>query len=102
MFVSFKVTKDDAKVIDQIVDRAMQEIGIRALGGVDHGRTGVSMDITAVHASDQPLRLSELLGADSFNFSHDICGIVLHIDRKTGRTRDCFVPRFGVQGSPGL
>ena len=51
------------------------------------------MDITAAHI-DVPMRLDELLEADAENFAHDIGGIVRHIDRDTGKLKDCFVPRF--------
>ena len=40
------------------------------------------------------LRLNELLEADDFNFSHDICGIQNNIDRTTKTFMNCFVPRF--------
>jgi hypothetical protein len=54
----------------------------------------LTMDITAVHANGNPLRLADLLAADDFNFTHDVYSIVRHIDRKSGQLGDCFVPRF--------
>ncbi len=41
-----------------------------------------------------PLRLADLLAADDFNFAHDVFGIMRHIDRRTGRLDNHFVPRF--------
>jgi hypothetical protein len=40
------------------------------------------------------LRLNELLGADDFNFAHDIVGIVNNIDRNNPTEFNYFVPRF--------
>lgn len=40
------------------------------------------------------LRLNELLGADDFNFAHDIVGIVNNIDRNNPTEFNYFVPRY--------
>ena len=40
------------------------------------------------------LRLEDWLEADDFNFAHDWYGIRKHIDRRTGKMENCFVPRF--------
>lgn len=50
-------------------------------------------ELTIVHET-RGLRLGELFAADEFNFMHDICGIRVHLDRITGKLKDCFVPRF--------
>jgi hypothetical protein len=91
--IRFAVAKHDAAIISQIVDRA-QVIARR--WRVPFDRTGAMMDITAVHVNDCPLRLEELASADDFNFVHDVFGVFRHIDRSTGRLRDCFVPRYAV------
>lgn len=86
--VSFDVTTADAKLIQKIVDRAVK---MELLAG---DRTDLVMDLEAVHANGTPLRLAELLAADTFNFAHDINGIQKHIDRETGGLRNHFLPRF--------
>jgi hypothetical protein len=53
----------------------------------------IEMDVTACHLNGNLLDLKRLLGADDFNFSHDLVGINKHLDRKTGKLKDCFVPR---------
>ena len=53
----------------------------------------LNMDIIAAHI-DSPLKLSELLEADEFNFAHDVYGINRHIDRETGEMNNCFLPRY--------
>ncbi len=40
------------------------------------------------------LRLEDLLGADDFNFAHDIVGIVNNIDRNNPTEFNYFVPRY--------
>lgn len=55
------------------------------------------MDLTAVHANGNPMRLADLLAADDFNFAHDIVGISRFLDRNTGRLTDCFSPRFSAR-----
>jgi hypothetical protein len=88
---SFSTSAEDAKLIRLIVDRAMEHRGAVA-AGLD--RMCLSMDITAAHCNGNPLRLLELLNADAFNFTHDVFGIVRHIDRETGKLGGCFRPRF--------
>lgn len=56
-------------------------------------RLEILMDLQAVHYHTK-LDLKGLAEADDFNFAHDIGGIARHLDRKTGKLRDCFVPRF--------
>jgi hypothetical protein len=54
------------------------------------------MNVSACHASGNPLRLEELLAADDFNFAHDVFGIDRHIDRDTGTMMNCFRPRYSA------
>jgi hypothetical protein len=56
----------------------------------------LSMDITACHLNGNKLRLEDLFNADEFNFSHDILGISMNINRETGKLNNCFVPRFSA------
>ena len=53
----------------------------------------VEMDVIAVNANGCPLDLQKLLDADDFNFAHDVDGIYWHLDRNTGKLKDCFLPR---------
>lgn len=95
--VSFEVTLEDAGLIERIVKRAdvahRETIGRRM---TEDERVSLEMDLTAVHANGCPLRLQELLDADNFNFGHDVFGIARHIDRRTGKLRNHFRPRFAV------
>lgn len=96
--ISFKVTQDDADLINKIVDRLL------TMKHPDNGRRFFSqalrmdlvMDFTATHANGCALRLSELLAADEFNFAHDALGIRRHLNRKTGKLENCFLPRFAA------
>ena len=85
--VSFDVSVKDAKLISQIVVRAAS-----LLGGFE--RMELAMDLTAVHANGNRLKLAELLAAPDFDFVHDISGICRHLNRNTGFLEGCFTPRY--------
>ena len=74
------------KVVERAEQRAVEQ-------GAALDRMTTIMDIE--HADDQfNLDLAALLVADNFNFTHDVFGIINHIDRRTGLVGDCFVPRY--------
>lgn len=92
--INFKVTREEAEIILKIAERWHSLCR-------KHGRTttailDTTMDLTATHANNHPLRLQELLEADDFNFSHDVGGIYHHMNRETGKLEGCFFPRFSV------
>jgi len=80
-------TKKDFKVIERIVRR------LSAFPEFDIDEVSVRMDIMATHISGCPLDFDKLEGFDDFNFLHDMGGISEHLDRKTGKLKDCFLPR---------
>ena len=55
----------------------------------------VIFDLTSVNLHT-PLQLKELLNSDEFNFTHDVFGIINHINRETGKLENSFQPRFAV------
>ncbi len=87
--IKWDITREDALTIGAIVKRATKAGSVK-------DPLSLNMDITACHLNGCPLKLSELLNAEPFDFAHDIHGITAHIDRETGALRDCFVPRFAV------
>lgn len=87
--VSFDVSATDGQLINQIVLRATS-----LLGGFE--KLELSMDLTAVHANGNPLRLMDLLTASQFDFCHDITGIQKHLNRNTGKLENFFTPRFSA------
>lgn len=70
----------------KIAERAEREIK-----GWKHKRSSFLMDLASVPELD----LAKLLAAPMFDFAHDVCGIVRHMDRSTypGKLTDCFSPR---------
>jgi hypothetical protein len=86
--VIFGATAAEYRIISQIAKRAY-EISNGALAVMD-----TAMDLDACHSNGCPLHLADLLAADDFNFAHDVFGIRRHLDRRTGKLGDCFVPRF--------
>jgi len=81
----------DHDTIGKIAQRA---VFLYAQHDICVDRLTVLLDVTTCHSQGQPLRLDDLLGADDFNFMHDIGGINRHLDRKTGQLLDGFRPRF--------
>ena len=59
----------------------------------DRDYRDIKMDIVVTQLIC-PLRLTELLEADDTNFVHDVAGIERHLNRRTFKMEDCFVPRF--------
>lgn len=98
--VSFAVSEQDQRLIERIVERECAWRKTRAMGVTPDDRLTLLMDVTACHANGTPLRLAELLAADEFNFMHDIGGIQRHIDRKSGKLRNHFLPRFTARPTP--
>lgn len=92
MTINWIVPEEDAAIIHQIAARAAHDE--YPPGYVNAFQ--LEMDITACHANGTPLKLTELLFADHFNFIHDIDGIRQHINRRTGQLEDQFVPRYSA------
>ena len=90
--INWDLKAKDFKLIVQIAERVERDIP-----NYPDDRRTLIMDLNACHSNGCPLQLSELLTADSFDFTHDIYGIRRHIDRTTGELQDCFVPRYAAQ-----
>ena len=85
--VRFNASAGDSDLIGLIAQKAHKSFHSQTL--MDY-----IMDITAVHCNGNPLRLEDLLAADNLDFAHDVLGIANNLDRKTGKLKNCFVPRF--------
>lgn len=94
--VSFSVTPEERAVIGEIVKRAQAEGLCRGKQAPNHWYEPLSMemDLCACHANGTRLDFDRLLGANGFNFTHDIAGIARHMNRTTGQLDDHFSPRF--------
>lgn len=82
-----------AETIDKIADRA---VALYSSYGIKANRRDIILDIVCCHHHACRLRLDELLVADNVNFMHDIAGINRHLNRRTFKLEDCFLPRFAV------
>jgi hypothetical protein len=82
-------TATESIVIERIIDRAIFMFP-------DRERQDVFMDITATIMGGCRLRLDDWLASDDENFTHDLVGIELHLNRQTFRLGDCFLPRFAT------
>jgi len=92
MILNWNVSKSDHDLIERIVERAIAGHKFPASEELT-----LMMDLTALQANGTPLRLRDLLDFPAFDFTHDIYGIVRHIDRNTGQLGGCFVPRCAIQ-----
>lgn len=90
---SFVVTRDEALLINKIVDRARELYKKYHPDYPAPDALELNMDITACHANGCPLNLEKLLGFPDFDFAHDVFGIQEHLNRRTGGLMDCFLPR---------
>jgi hypothetical protein len=81
-----KIGDHELRLIDAITVRAH-------VWFQDREARDLRMDIIATHLIC-PLRLQEMLDADDSNFVHDIAGIERHLNRRTFKLEDCFLPRF--------
>ena len=93
-YASFAVgNKEEVRTINKIAHRA---VAMAASAGIEYPVMDADMDITACHVNGCPLKLDALLAADEFNFAHDVFGIRRHINRRTGKLENCFLPRFSA------
>lgn len=101
--ISFRTSNAEFETIQRIADRAVS----LDRKFCDHARDRTPrqefvMDITAVHANGNPLRLDDLLNADDFNFAHDVFGIRRHLNRNNAQLEDFFSPRFSARTKKAL
>jgi len=85
--IKFDATAEEYETITHICDR---------VGWIGRGKFDLAMDIAATHRNGCELDLDKLLNFPEFDFYHDIQGIREHIDRKTGKLRDFFLPRCSL------
>lgn len=92
--INWDATTEEFDLIGKITDRTMQ---VAKDARINYDRQEAVMDLTAAHCNGSPLDLQALLGAQPFDFSHDVFGIARHINRDTGKLENCFVPRYRVR-----
>jgi hypothetical protein len=89
--VKFDTNRLDFDTVTKIVERAWDLPWLRH--SYD-SRLDLHMDICAVHANGNPLRLQDLLEADDVNFAHDMGGIRAWLNRASGKLDGSFSPRY--------
>lgn len=87
--MDIKINDEKRKEIDLISAIANRAKSLNPQLDILH----VMMDLSATHTIN-PLRLEDLLKSDVVNFSHDIYGITINLDRSGIRLLNCFQPRF--------
>lgn len=92
-----ELSNTDALLIGQITKRVQElfaEVDPKAAETFDS--VLCIMDIAAVHCNGTPLKLLQLYMSGNDDFTHDVLGIGVHIDRSTGKLRNGFKPRFAL------
>lgn len=95
MVVKFdKPQHHEIEAIARITERAFTNSKM-VIGGKIRGgdRMDLHMDLCAVHSNGTELDFERLEKFPDYDFAHDIMGIRRHLDRKTGKLTDCFLPR---------
>lgn len=90
---SFDVSPEASDLIFAVVVRFESIMPASNFNPRGRDRQDYIMDLTACHANGMPLDLAKLLAAPPFDLVHDVCGIRDHINRRTGKIEDQFVPR---------
>lgn len=79
--------KENTEIIAKIIERA-DDMKLLLFD-----RLSLAMDLEYV-TDIFDLRLEDLLNADDYNFTHDICGIQNNFNRRTFKMENRFVPRY--------
>jgi hypothetical protein len=89
--VKWECTREDwfngQRIVDRIMDLAVAH-GFKIDKGI------LFMDLMNAHCNATPLDLWQLLASGGDDFTHDVLGIGLHIERATGRMLDGWKPIF--------
>lgn len=83
--IKWSATKEENETISKICDRFIEKYGSK--------KKDLTMDLDATHSNCCSLDFEKLLGFSEFDFYHDMFGIIRNLDRKTGKLRNCFLPR---------
>jgi hypothetical protein len=97
--LNWEISDTDAALIRKIADRAMAEMSSLRANRITH--LDVTMSVQACHANGNPLDLRRLLeDFPLFDFSHDIAGIIGHLNHDTGKLENFFSPRCTLRHQP--
>jgi hypothetical protein len=91
--INFDTNKEDTKLIVKIAHRAGS---IKAWQNRQIDTMDLSFVLAAVHLNGCPLDLQKLLDAPQADFTHDILGMLQHINRDDGSLNDFFDPRCSL------
>lgn len=90
MTINWNTSKTETRLIAAAANRAVE---IAKKYGVPYDKCTAMMDLTACHANGCPLKLEQMTTMPEPDFAHDVFGIRRHLDRRSGKLKDCFLPR---------
>jgi hypothetical protein len=96
-----KISPYETALIGQIVDRVLELADARGQKLGVFSCTELEMDLCAAHL-DTPMELHRLLSSAAHDLLHDVLGIHKHLNRKTGKLEDCFLPRCALPTKAGV
>lgn len=89
-----EIAPEDLQTIEKIVRKAKRVIE-KWRGKIDLLK--LRADLIKAYSHNERIDLETLYTFDEFNFLHDIIGIMRHLNQKTGKFKDHFVPRAARQ-----
>jgi hypothetical protein len=96
-YLEVKTSKSEIILIHQIAERAQKEVFSHI---IIISLSDIIMDLELTHAN-YPLDLERFRRAKKFDFTHDIIGIYQNLDRKTGKLKNFFEPRYSLKSHRG-
>ena len=93
--LNWNLSPEDGSLIAKIRDRAIAYAAQVPQDDFGFDPKQFVMDIACVHLNGCSLKLYALaFWANADDFLHDTLGIGIHIDRRTGKLRNGFTPRY--------
>lgn len=84
----------DLTMMQKICKRVLEVYADRAPKMVPPDFLVLYTDLQCAHCNGTPMQLLGLLTASDDDLTHDVLGIGIHIDRKTGQLKNGFRPRW--------
>lgn len=89
---AYVCSPEDWALSHKIMDRIMELAHANGHHGIH--RETMHQSLMLAHCARYPLKLLQLLMSNNDDFTHDVLGIAMHMDAKTGILKQDFKPRF--------
>ncbi len=89
--MNLDITRDQLNLVERIVERVWYSDYVNGLGPMT--QEGLKLVIVATHCNSVELDFDKFLNFDTFNFWHDVFGIIDHFNEETATLSPRFLPR---------